>query len=1019
MRKETKDTDNRNIDILYYSAAGDHEEVVVSKAYNCTSHFLPRGLTQEAYLELLDSCGGDTVLLVDRDRMPLGDVTHLLNCYFERKDKDAVGYVSHKDVRLWDGAIQRSFATTDKHITVSPVFVGRKSVFQKSYVGNDLADNLLIAVGYSLQKSFARFTRLAIQLPEAKDSPSLNTKGLLCNYLFKAPLQYLFSGDFFRNIFRPADCVRRDMVFRMLMVVFALFTFFYMPYISRDYGISGDEFVDQRHAGYVIDYFVRGDSAALYQPKTALHLYGNGVQVIAEAICRTFHVEDIYAVRHAFNGLIGALGVLMTGLLALRWGGGLCGLLAMLMMFFTPRYFGHSMNNMKDAPFAVGYVMSIYYFIRLFDHYPYFKPRYMIGAMIGIFLTLGTRSGGLLLFPYLLMYGGLFYILRVGVREFYKIGRYKDDILRIIWVIFVVLVIGYILSILLWPYALQKPATGVIVSLKQFTNYNIGLRTIFDGKQVMSTMLPWNYAPQYFLIGMPLVIVAGFLGYIVYLIFRRKEFSLISFFLLFVAIFPVFWVIYKHSNLYGGIRHLLFVMPIMAVIAARFWVLLMACVSKVVRIVVIILFAAGLSLPAIHMVKNHPNDYVYFNEVVGGLEGAYGDYETDYYYNSLKNACDWFRKNIQLPKDKETIIVTNHTGILEHYFRHDKQVKIIYSRYYEKYSKDWDYAIFANVYINSFQLKNGLFPSEGTIYSTDVDGRPMSVVIKRQIKDELEGFRLEREKEYGKALQVFEEYISRYTPSEEVYARMAKLYYAIDSIPQAIEYGLKSVKLHPTLNEALSVLSFSYLKQQKYDEALAAAQSILDENELSADGYYLKALAYSEMGRYQDALNHINTTLSYRPQHEGALTLAGEILLENGNYKVAAEIYQRLFNIRKSVNDLVALADCYCRMQQYDQADKLLTEIQKAQPGFLPVYKVWLRMMIQRKDMVNAKQLLAQMESVTNDSELYVLRALYHLLSNSTGTAMAELDRALELDGKNVEALKLKAQLAKNITVTK
>ena len=45
----------------------------------------------------------------------------------------------------------------------------------------------------------------------------------------------------------------------------------------------------------------------------------------------------------------------MIGLLGMRFGGGLCGLISMLLLFFSPRFFGHSMNNLKDIPFAVGY----------------------------------------------------------------------------------------------------------------------------------------------------------------------------------------------------------------------------------------------------------------------------------------------------------------------------------------------------------------------------------------------------------------------------------------------------------------------------------------------------------------------------------------------------------------------------------------------------------------------------------------------------------------------------------------
>ncbi|MFR4038121.1 MAG: hypothetical protein ACLTZT_10215, partial [Butyricimonas faecalis] len=107
----------------------------------------------------------------------------------------------------------------------------------------------------------------------------------------------------------------RDMTYRMLMLLFGLFVFFYMPYISKDYGISGDEFVDHRHSGYVLDFFTKGDKAALNQPKTALHLYGNSMQVVAAVVANIIGADDVYAVRHVVCALVGVLGVITIGLL--------------------------------------------------------------------------------------------------------------------------------------------------------------------------------------------------------------------------------------------------------------------------------------------------------------------------------------------------------------------------------------------------------------------------------------------------------------------------------------------------------------------------------------------------------------------------------------------------------------------------------------------------------------------------------------------------------------------------------
>ena len=56
------------------------------------------------------------------------------------------------------------------------------------------------------------------------------------------------------------------------------------------------------------------------------------------------------------------------------------------------------------------------------------------------------------------------------------------------------------------------------------------------------------------------------------------------------------------------------------------------------------------------MVKVHPNETVYFNELEGGVKNAYGNYETDYYMNSIKPCADWLKKNV-LENSKDTLII--------------------------------------------------------------------------------------------------------------------------------------------------------------------------------------------------------------------------------------------------------------------------------------------------------------------------------------------------------------------------
>ncbi len=968
-------------------------------------------LSQAEYVGMLEEAADEWLVLADLERVTAGEAERVCRAYLkDAAGKKGIAFLSDIKPRLWLGGIRNLWSAAPE-VVHSPLLIGRKEDFLKAYGGADLSGDTLSAVAYSLQKAGGmRFVRLE---GKAAGREPAGKWRLWRNYTWGIPGKYLFSGLFFRQLFRRDARVLRDMVCRMLLVLSACFALVFMPYISRDYGVSGDEFVDHRHAGYVLDYFGKGDKAALDQPKTALHLYGNAVQVVTAAVCRWFEVENYYELRHFVCGLVGATGVLAAGLLGLRWGGGLGGLLTLWLMFFTPRFFGHSMNNLKDVPFAVGYVLSLLYTVRLFDCFPAVRLRHVAGLVLGIALTLGTRSGGLILYPMLVMYAGLYYISEVGVREFYKFGKYRLLFGRILRLLLVVVVVSYLLAILLWPYALVNPLGNVMASLTKFTNYNVGLRTIFDGEQMMSNMLPWKYAPKYLCIGMPVVTLLGFFGWCIYAAVRKREFSLLGFFLWFAVVFPIFWVIYKNSNLYGGIRHLLFVMPPMVVIAGRFWSEMIHAArraGKGLAVAVVVVFIGLAALPAVHAWRNHPNEYVYFNEFKGGLKGAYGDYETDYYFNSLKESADWFRANILpgLPKDRETIVVTQALEPVKYYFRRDTNIRVIYSRFYEKYSKNWDYALFGNVYISRLQLKEGLFPPEGTLFTTTVDGLPMSYVSERVTKQELEGFRLEKEKHYGEALQVFETYVAEHPKTEEVWSRMGKLYYMNGQLEEAKIALDCALALYPDLNEALYIKTLLCMDLKDYRQALQTADHMLEVNRFSVEGRYLKALVHYHTKNYQAAITELNRLLMYRRNYDRAYMLAGDILRDNGSYEKAFRQYETATKYTKAPNAYVSMADMLVRLKRYPQAGELLNSLAQSHPSYYPVCKVRCRMALQEGKWQEAAAYLAQLNAIDNDAEVFVLRGMYHEGVKQPEIARVMWDKALEADSGNVEAIRMK-----------
>jgi hypothetical protein len=90
------------------------------------------------------------------------------------------------------------------------------------------------------------------------------------------------------------------------------------------------------------------------------------------------------------------------------------------------------------------------------------------------------------------------------------------------------------------------------------------------------------------------------------------------------------------STLYDSVRHLLFVYPVLVVLAVAGWSgLLNSSRPGWVRAAAALAIAAGLASLIRFDVRAHPHQGVYFNSVVGGPQGAFARYEMDYWGNCI------------------------------------------------------------------------------------------------------------------------------------------------------------------------------------------------------------------------------------------------------------------------------------------------------------------------------------------------------------------------------------------------
>jgi tetratricopeptide (TPR) repeat protein len=558
--------------------------------------------------------------------------------------------------------------------------------------------------------------------------------------------------------------------------------FFILPRLSLDAGNSGDEDSYQIPQGnYVLDFYKTGGKDTTCLHFENLKYYGASFDVATAFVNRVFKVENIHVTRHVFNALFGWLAILFAGLIACRAGGWRAGVMTMAILFLSPRFLGHTYNNPKDIPFAAAIIMGCYFMLRFFGQYPNVKKKTVVFLALSIALAISIRIGGLILFGYFGVFG-LAYLV-----EFYLTGRkqklqnvaglLKKHVLRLLSYALVICTAGYFLGLILWPYALQSPISHPLQAFREMSFFSLALGQLFEGFYTMSNDLPWYYTPKYILITTPPAVILGMIIYLIAGGLKRTN-RFVTFMIYFVFIFPVFWIVYTKANVYGGWRHALFAFPPMAVAAGLgFNALTEWAKNRYLKMAFTVLPFALLVMPAAHIVRNHPYEYVYFNTLAGGIDRAYGNYEMDYYYHSTRAAAEWVKEHAGksgLETGDRIIVGSWHPASVRYFLREDTaRFRTVFMRWRERNSADWDYAIFPLTGLTPQIMKSAHFPPSNTVHTIKVDNKPICLILKRTDKSAYRAALL-REKakdstlDYERRRELFFEIMAEYLHALEV-----------------------------------------------------------------------------------------------------------------------------------------------------------------------------------------------------------------------------------------------------------
>jgi 4-amino-4-deoxy-L-arabinose transferase-like glycosyltransferase len=452
-----------------------------------------------------------------------------------------------------------------------------------------------------------------------------------------------------------------------------------------------------------------------------LNYYGGLFGVVAEAIQQLFPKTDVLDLRHLLVAITGFFTIFFAGKTARLLHSKTAQFCTIWMLFLSPRFFAASMNNSKDIPFALGMIMATYFLLKIVRAAPVLRFKYFLGLGFGLFIAIGVRIGGVM------------FAIYAAIAFAFVAHKFCTANRKFVWKSLLAFTLTALLAFaaamvflpFVWPNLLMASAR----SIQAFSNYHIGVTMLYMGQDLPTSMPPWHYLPVWIGITTPVVILVLFLGSVIFLFQKNAKAELLI--LWATVLIPWFIILVLHSPVYDAWRQFFFIYPPMVVLAG----MASAAAFKAIRNRKLKMALVGILVLAffpstLFSIRNHPLEGVYFNELVGGVDGAFGHYETDFYGESVEMATEKLLQQAAFGKPllDSVFVLDNVPTQIDYYLRrYDSKISIRHDAYVQRDSLSWDYGIFYSRGLDGL-LHRKDWPPRGMIDSV-VIGRTMLMAI--------------------------------------------------------------------------------------------------------------------------------------------------------------------------------------------------------------------------------------------------------------------------------------------------
>jgi hypothetical protein len=436
----------------------------------------------------------------------------------------------------------------------------------------------------------------------------------------------------------------------------------------RDYGMGWDEVTRWKSGDLKVEYYnalFSSDDPMVVLRSAETDAYP-GFFDINLSLLHRLAGGDRFILGHGQAFVFGLVGLIALWGIGSVFGGARLGFWAVVLMVLTPTFYGHWFHNPKDVPFAATYTLGLWGMIEFFRRYPVFKKRLLVATGIAVGLCMATRVAGMVLLAYFTAAVVVVVIIRLWEN---RKNLYWQRFMRGLWPWLIALpcvsLIAYATLFPWWPASHRDLLSISGATLQELHTRASDIPLFFRGAIIWAADAPFYYTLWMFLIKVTELMLIGLILLVPFSWLRLRAYfttdrsmrlapALVV--LLLGGFFPLFYLTWTAPALHNGARHFLFVFPALCVCAA--WAYLQAndwiqANRPTLWRAALLVFALLVLFPLTQLIKLHPYQYVYFNSLAGGVAGAYGSYESEYWFTCSKHAVE----ELQLQLDADPVLM--------------------------------------------------------------------------------------------------------------------------------------------------------------------------------------------------------------------------------------------------------------------------------------------------------------------------------------------------------------------------